>query len=149
GGPVRDPGFSAREGSIAGSRFDSSGVKFDPSDNFEQRKKGKLQAKVGHDHGGATGDAPLGVKKKTGITATRLPDIIFPDSSPRVNNCGKRVLLEELKALTDKDPGGRVVFVGHVTEKEKNPGNLDRQRAMNAAAVISAGEGICGRFPTS
>jgi hypothetical protein len=51
--------------------------------------------------------------------------------------------------LTDNDPTGRVVFVGHVADREKNPGSLDRQRAMNAAAVISAGQGICGRFPTS
>jgi len=81
------------------------------------------------------------------VAATRLPDIIFPVNSARVNNCGKRVLLEELKSLTERDPTGKVVFVGHITEKEK--AEIDRQRAMNAAAVISAGSGICTSFPAS
>jgi hypothetical protein len=57
------------------------------------------------------------------------------------------VLLEELKALVDRDPTGKVVFVGHTTEREK--AGLDQQRALNAAAVISAGTGICTSFPAS
>ena len=39
------------------------------------------------------------------------------------------------------------MFVGHITEKEK--AELDRARALNAAAVISAGKGICSNFPAT
>jgi len=51
------------------------------------------------------------VKKRAAILAKRLPDIVFATGSARVNNCGKRVLLEELKASLDNDSTGRVVFV--------------------------------------
>ena len=148
GGSLRQPVISASEGAIAGNRFDSSGVQFDPSDNNEQRKTVRLQARVADDKGAATADATVVVKRKAVIMAKRLPDIVFPNNSARVNNCGKRVLLEELKALIDRDPSGKVVFVGHVTGSEKTAG-LDRMRALNSAAVISAGQGICSSFPAS
>jgi hypothetical protein len=122
-------------------------VAFDPSDNSEQRKIVTLQARMADQKGVTAAEAKVVVKKKPVLTATRLPDIVFPANSARVNNCGKRVLLEELKSLIDRDPTGKVVFVGHVTEKEKS--DIDRQRAMNAAAVISAGHGICASFPVS
>jgi hypothetical protein len=124
-------------------------VQFDPSNNSEQRKTIRLQARVADERSEARADATVVVKKKAVILATRLPDIVFPDGNARVNNCGKRVLLEELRSLIERDPTGKVVFVGHVAEKEKKPANLDLQRALNAAAVISAGQGICARFPPS
>jgi outer membrane protein OmpA-like peptidoglycan-associated protein len=146
GGSLRGPEYSAAEGSVRGDRFDSSGIRFDPSDNSEQRKTVKLQARVTDQRGVTAAEATVVVKKRAALVAKRLPDIVFPANSARVNNCGKRVLLEELKALTQADPGGKVVFVGHTASKEKKAG-LDEQRAMNAAAVISAGSGICSSFP--
>ena len=147
GGSLGGPEYSATEGVIRGDRFDSSGVQFDPSDNSEQRKTVTLRARVADQRGATAAEASVVVKKKAVVAAKRLPDIVFPANSSRVNNCGKRVLLEELKALIDRDPAGKVVFVGHTTAKEKD--GLDRQRAMNAAAVISAGQGICASFPAS
>jgi hypothetical protein len=147
GGPLRGPELSANEGTVSGSVYDSSGVQFDPSDNSEQRKTVTLQARVADQKGVTAAEASVLVKKKAVIAATRLPDIVFPANSARVNNCGKRVLLEELKSLIDRDPTGTVAFVGHVTDKETS--DLDRHRAMNAAAVISAGQGICPSFPVS
>jgi len=147
GGTVRAPEFSASEGAISGNQFDSSAVQFDPSDNSEQRKTVTIQARVADQKGVTAAETKVVVKKKAVVAATRLPDIVFPVNSARVNNCGKRVLLEELKSLTERDPTGKVVFVGHITEKEK--AEIDRQRAMNAAAVISAGSGICTSFPAS
>jgi hypothetical protein len=79
--------------------------------------------------------------------AVRLPDIIFPARSSRVNNCGKRVLLEELKSFMERDPSGNVVLVAHISDAEKSVSGLDQQRALNAAAIISAGQGICSSFP--
>jgi hypothetical protein len=147
GGTLRGPEFSANEGAVSGNVFDSSSVQFDPSNNSEQRKTITLQARVADQKGVTAAEATVVVKKKAVVAATRLPDIVFPANSARVNNCGKRVLLEELKSLIDRDPTGKVVFVGHITEAEKS--ELDRQRAMNAAAVISAGQGICTSFPAN
>ena len=44
---------------------------------------------------------------------------------------------------------GRVVLVGHVAEAERASQDLDVRRALNAAAVISAGRGVCTAFPAS
>ena len=147
GGSLRAPEFSATEGAMRGDRFDSSGVQFDPSNTSEQRKTVTLRARVMDQRGPTAAEVSVVVKKRAAVAAKRLPDIVFPANSSRVNNCGKRVLLEELKALIDRDPGGKVVFVGHTTAKEK--AGLDQQRAMNAAAVMSAGQGICASFPAS
>ncbi len=85
----------------------------------------------------------------------RLPDIVFKKNSARVNNCGKRILIDEAAprvASGDYD----IVLVGHRdTDEEVNvpgssrgrrrtPGNsLDEQRALNAAAVLSGDTGTC------
>ena len=116
GGPLGSPTFSASEGSVSGNQFDSSQVRFDASSASEQRKTVTLVARVSDGKGEGTAQATLLVKKQA--LAKRLPDIVFPNASARVNNCGKRVLLEELKAAIDRDPTGKVVLVGHVSEKE-------------------------------
>jgi hypothetical protein len=94
------------------------------------------------------------VVKAANPQAVRLPDIIFAPGSARVNNAGKRVLLEQLKVYLDRDPTGHVIFVGHFVDNEPKPRGrnvnpLDEQRALNAAAVISAGQGICLGFAPS
>jgi hypothetical protein len=148
GGPLQPAQFTASEGTITGSEFDSSSVTFDPSDNSEQRKTITVTAKVSDGKGIGSADTQIVVKKKASIVAKRFPDIVFAENSARVNNCGKRLLLEELNSQTDADPTGSVYFIGHQAPSEKAPG-LDLKRAQNAAAVISAGKGICTAFPTS
>ncbi|SPE30228.1 conserved exported hypothetical protein [Candidatus Sulfopaludibacter sp. SbA3] len=147
GGSLRQPVFTASEGTVTGTQFDSSEVRFDPAATSEQRKTVTIVAKVADDKGSGTAQATVLVKKPA--LAKRLPDIVFPDSSARVNNCGKRVLLEELKTFLESDPTGKVVLVGHLSEKEAAKAGLDQTRALNAAAVISAGNGICYGFPAS
>ena len=146
GGTVRPPVLSASEGVIRGNMFDSTGVQFDPSEGAEQRKNVRVLAKVTDAQGSVDAEATVVVKKRPAV-AKRLPDIVFPQGQARVNNCGKRVLLEELKAYTAANPAGKVVLVGHTAEKEAS--GLDQRRALNAAAVISAGKGICQNFPAS
>jgi len=145
-GELQPPALSASEGFIRGNTFDSTGVQFDPAEGAEQRKNVRLMAKVTDAHGSVDAEATVVVKKRPAV-AKRLPDIVFPANQARVNNCGKRVLLEELKPYTAANPGGKVVLVGHTTEKEAS--GLDQQRALNAAAVISAGKGICQSFSAS
>ena len=111
GGELGSPVFTASEGSISGNQFDSSEVQFDPGSTSEQRKTITVAARVADGKGEGTAQAALVVKKPAATLPRRLPDIIFPTASARVNNCGKRVLLEELRGLTDGDPNGKVVFV--------------------------------------
>jgi outer membrane protein OmpA-like peptidoglycan-associated protein len=149
GGSLGPVAFTASEGSVEGTEFDSSGVHFDPADRSEQRKTVTITAKVTDQGGSASAEDTVIVKKKAALVATRLPDIIFPARSARVNNCGKRVLLEMLKSYTANDPTGKVVLVGHTAESEHAQPELARHRALNAAAVISSGQGICTNFPAS
>ena len=149
GGNIRGPVLTASEGSIRGTTFDSGGIQFDPSNTAEQRKSVRITAQVADDRGPVNGETTVTVVKAANPTPTRLPDIVFPLNSSRVNNCGKRVLLEDLKAQISRDPSGKVVFVGHVSDKEKKPADLDQKRALNAAAIISAGSGICSNFSAS
>jgi hypothetical protein len=149
GGNISAPVFTASEGSVSGTEFDSTDVQFDPAIHSEQRKSITVVAKVTDDKGSANAQATIVVKKPATSQARRLPDIIFPTNNARVNNCGKRVLLEELKPMIESDPNGKVVLVGHMTEGESGKSGLDQQRALNAAAVISAGQGICYAFPAS
>ncbi len=140
--------YSASEGSIVGDRFDSTGVQFAPPTNSEQRKSVTITAQVRDERGTAMAQANV-VVKQPGLTSPRqLADVLFAQGSDRVNNCGKRVLLEELRNVASTDPSGRVVFVGHVAEGERTK-DLDLKRALNAAAVISAGADICTAFPAS
>jgi hypothetical protein len=149
GSTLLPPVITVAEGSIRANQFDSTGVVFDPSSRAEQRKTVMIVARVADAKGSATLQGSVVVKKPADTMAKRLPDIIFPSGNARVNNCGKRVLLEELKAAIGGDAGGKVVLVGHTSAKEARKPGLDRQRALNAAAVISAGSGVCTAFPAS
>ena len=149
GGNISQPVYTASEGAVSGSQFDSADVRFGPASTSEQRKTITLVAKVSDGQGEGTAQTTLIVKKAAAVLARRLPDIVFPNGNSRVNNCGKRVLLEELKSATDADPTGKVVLVGHVSEKEAGKAGLDQHRALNAAAVISAAKGVCSAFPAS
>jgi hypothetical protein len=149
GGTLSPAQFAASEGTISGNQFDSSSVQFDPSSTSEQRKTVTIAANVSDGTASGTANTSVVVKKKATATAKRLPDIIFPAGNARVNNCGKRVLLETLKTMTSGDPTAKVVFVGHEGKGEAKKSGLDQKRALNAAAVISAGKGICSSFPAS
>ena len=126
--------------------------------------------------------ATLTVTTETGKTATqttqitvncppqfvRLSDVVFAKNKTRVNNCGKRVLIDEAAprvANGDYD----IILVGHrdndETENAATTGgrrgrgrrarrgaealSLDEQRALNAAAVLSGGTGTCGKVDPS
>ena len=147
GGNPGAPVVTASEGTVNGNVFDSADVRFDPTAPGEQRKPVTLQAKVSDGKSGGTAIATVVVTRQA--VARRLPDIIFPNANARVNNCGKRVLLEDLKAAIESDPGGKVVLVGHFSGKEAAKTGLDQQRALNAAAVLSAGSGVCYNFAAS
>jgi len=122
--------------------------------------------------------ATLTVSDETGKTAAqsttitvncepqfvRLDDVVFAKNNARVNNCGKRLLIDD---ATNRLSSGEydVVLVGHRdTDEAENapaartrgrrraatpPTALDEQRVLNAAAVLSGGSGTCGSIDPS
>jgi hypothetical protein len=88
----------------------------------------------------------------------RLADVIFAKNSARVNNCGKRILIEQ--AAPQAGTAFDIVLVGHrsADEVESVPttgrgalhsSTLDRQRLLSVAAVLTGGQGICGNLDLS
>src|SRR6185437_6995344 len=131
-----------------------SGTSFNPGQvsGFDMGNRLRPQTKTVTITATATDAKNQTVTKTAPVTVTltpearRLDDIDFPKMSSRVNNCGKRLLLEELTPMLRSDPGARVYLIGHRDEKEKGSKTalaLDATRALNAAAVLSAGSGIC------
>jgi outer membrane protein OmpA-like peptidoglycan-associated protein len=150
---------TATEGTITGTDskvFDSNGVTFDMSNRSrEQSKQVTVSCTATDDKGGSgTASAPLTISLKAG--AQRKYDVLFPSASARVNNCGKRALIDEIAPALEADPGMTVVLIGHVDGKEKAPvmrrrrnapaaEPIDQERAENIAAILSAATGICRR----
>jgi outer membrane protein OmpA-like peptidoglycan-associated protein len=159
--------WTVSEGSVtndssANATFDSSSL------NFEGGAQGQTK----------TVTATVTVTDETGQTASqsttltvncppqfvRLDDVIFAKNNARVNNCGKRLLIDD---AAPKVASGdyNIVLVGHrdTDEAENAPAArgrrrghrraeatpLDEQRVLNAAAVLSAGTGTCAKVDPS
>jgi outer membrane protein OmpA-like peptidoglycan-associated protein len=129
---------------VTGSTFDSTALNFDMSNPREQRQTVTIRA-TATDQKRQTASSTADVTVVKAATARRLDDIIFPQLSSRVNNCAKRLLLEELTPMLRSDPGSKVILIGHrdASEKGRAAARLDEMRVINSAAVLSAGKGIC------
>ncbi len=139
--------------------FDSTNVAFDRTNRSKLQRKSVPVTVTATDSRGNTATAQTSVIVKLAPTAQRLDDVLFASRNSRVNNCGKRVLLEMLAPKLRDDPEAKVVLIGHIDETENGPAaaarrkgkrravatvrQLDKARVLNAAAVISAGAGIC------
>jgi len=143
--------YAASEGSISGNTYDSSGVQFDMSNRSRAQTKVVHLTATATDQKGGTGSATADLNVTLNPEARRLDDLIFPFDSARVNNCGKRLLLEELTPMLRDDPNATVILIGHrdTAEKGKRAEKLDEERVINAAAVLSAGTGICPQLELS
>ncbi len=75
----------------------------------------------------------------------RLPDVIFAKNGARVNNCGKRILIEQ--AAPQAGSAFDILLVGHRTSDET--ANLDRQRLLATAAVLTGDRGTCANLDLS
>jgi hypothetical protein len=148
GGPIQAPTFTASDGTVQGDQFDSSSIQWDSSNNAEQRKTVTVTASCSDSRSVGTATTQIEVIKKATIAPVRLPDVLFRDNSSRVNNCGKRILLEQLRSYYERDNTGTVVLVGHSSPDEK-AANLAAERALNSAAVITAATGVCLSIPQS
>jgi outer membrane protein OmpA-like peptidoglycan-associated protein len=142
GGPARIT-YSASEGSISGTTFNSNGVSFDMSNRLREQSKVVTITATATDQRNQTARATTNVTVTLTPEARRLDDIVFQPRSARVNNCGKRLLLEELTPMLRADPGAKVILIGHRDGNEAASLRLDEKRTLNAAAILSAGKGIC------
>lgn len=134
----------------ATTQFDSKAVKFEQSGKI-QSKTVTATVRVTDDRGAsATGTAQ--VKVDYIPSSIRYADVIFSKNSARVNNCGKRILLEEV-APKAADPDYEVVLIGHIDQDEvsktRRPSDLDMRRVLNAYAVLTAGGGTCANVDKS
>lgn len=146
GGPIQPAVYEASEGTMQGDQFDSSSIQWDASNYGEQRKTVTITAKAADNKSVGTATTTVEVVKGASPQPVRLPDVLFSPNSSRVNNCGKRILLDQLRAYYERDSSGTVVLVGNQSADEKNA-NLSAERAANAAAVITAGTGVCLAIP--
>ena len=165
--PVRIT-YRAGDGAVAGDAagnsatgvFDSTNVAFDRTNRSKLQRKSVVVTATATDEKGNTAAVQTGIIVKLAPAAQRLDDVLFASRSSRVNNCGKRVLLEILAPRLRDDPEAKVVLIGHIDESENGGGgvaarrngrrraaapvrHLDKARVLNAAAAISGGEGIC------
>lgn len=149
--------WSASEGNVAGApagTFNSNGVQFDMTRRADVQTKNVTLTATVTDAKGRSASAPVNVRVSLPmLTARRFDDVIFPQGSARVNNCGKRVLIDELYPQLTANPDYDIVLIGHIDERERRPGrprptDLDRQRVLNVAAVLTAGADICPRLET-
>jgi outer membrane protein OmpA-like peptidoglycan-associated protein len=138
--PIR---YTASQGTVTGNTFDSSGVSFDPNATGAQSVVVRLTA-TETDSRNQTVNANANVTVLKKAVASRQ-DIVFANRSSRVNNAAKRYLIEVLTPKLRADPGSTVILIGHrdMSENGRAFTRLDVERVNNAAAVLSAGKGIC------
>jgi hypothetical protein len=106
------------------------------------------------DTAGKSASATTTINVTCPATFKRLPDIVFAKNSARVNNCGKRILIEQ--AAPQAGTAYDILLVSHrsADEVEKTPSgrrrtaarSLDEQRALNAAAVLTGDHGSCANL---
>ncbi len=130
---------------VTGNSFNPGAVGgLDPTNRLRQQTRTvQLTATVTDARNqSASANAPVTV---TLAPAASRRDIVFPNRSARVNNAAKRYLIEELTPQLRADPNSTVILIGHrdMSETGRAAATLDTQRVNNAAAVLSAGTGVC------
>lgn len=133
---------------VTGNTFDSTALTFDMSNRLKQQCQNVTITATATDQKNQTATATAPVQVCLTAQARRLDDIVFPLNSSRVNNCAKRLLLEELTPMLRSDPDAKVILIGHRDNNERvvrgrAPVQVDEARVINSAAVLSAGTGIC------
>jgi outer membrane protein OmpA-like peptidoglycan-associated protein/outer membrane protein W len=151
--------WAAAEGTVSGSgpdaQFNSTSVSFNEGDRTRPQSKPVTVTATVTDSKGGSGSASTTITVNLAATIRHFGDILFPKDSARVNNCGKRVLIEQLYPLLTANPNFDVVLVGHIDSSEapsrRSPRNrnLDRNRVLQTAAVLSGGGGTCSSLDPS
>jgi len=120
--------------------FNSTSVNFPGTG--DQVKQITLTANVRDTrNGAASATAQIGVRRNA--VATQLFDILFTAAGAVVNNCGQRILTDDV--YPQFRSGYSVVLVGHTDATDKNAANLDRNRTYNVGRLLATG----GRSPNN
>src|SRR4029077_14439938 len=94
---------------------------------------------------GGSASASTNITVNLAAQVKHFDDIVFPKDRARVNNCGKRVLIEQLYPMLNSNANYDVVLVGHIDTngvpqaKSSKRRHLDRDRVLNPAAILSGG----------
>ncbi len=146
----------AVQGTGSSVTFVSSNVTFDPANVFKpETRTATITPTVTDTRGRTATGTPLQIQIAKDPQAMRLDDLVFGKGSTRVNNCAKRILIDELQALMTNNPDVEVLLIGHIDAAEPTKGpkgrllHLDHQRVNNAAAVLTAGTGVCAKCDLS
>lgn len=152
--------WTVSEGSVTNDT--SPNATFDASTlTFEGGAQGQTKTVVATltvtDETGKSVSGTTNVSVKCPPQFVRLSDVVFAKNNARVNNCGKRILIDEAAPRATSGDYD-IVLVGHRADDEtgSTPGvrrgrtrvagwPLDEQRVLNAAAVLTAGTGTCAR----
>ncbi len=152
--------WTVSEGSVSGdsspnATFDASSLSgFDPAQSQSKTVTATLTVT---DPSGKSATQTTTINVKCEPTWVRLDDVIFAKNNARVNNCGKRLLIDD--AASKMQSGDYdIILVAHRDTDEMEatgargkgrhkvaPTPLDEQRALNAAAVLSGGTATCGK----
>ena len=151
--------WAAAEGTVSGSgasaQYNSSTVTFNEGDLSRPQSKPVTITATVTDAKGGSANASTTVTVNLAAQVKHFGDIVFPKDSARVNNCGKRVLIEQLYPMLNSNANYDVVLVGHIDTNEVPKGkssklrHLDRDRVLNTAAILSAGGGTCSALDAS
>jgi outer membrane protein OmpA-like peptidoglycan-associated protein len=158
--------WTVTEGSV--SNDTSPNATFDASTlNFESGAQGQTKTVTATvtvtDEHGKTASKTTEITVNCPPQFVRLSDVIFAKNNARVNNCGKRVLIDEaapragsgdynivLVGHRDSDERENVAVVGRRGRRRAAERRaLDQQRALLCAAVLSGGTGTCGKVDPS
>ncbi len=160
--------WTVSEGSVsndtsANATFDASTLNFEGG--AQNQSKTVTATLTVTDETGKTASQTTTITVNCPPTFIRLDDVIFAKNNARVNNCGKRVLIDDAAPrLSSGDYD--IVLVGHRDNDESAnapatargrrgrraaaaAAALDEQRALNAAAVLSGGTGTCAKVDPS
>ena len=152
--------WAASEGAVSGSgtdaQYDSTGVSFNEGDRSRPQSKQVTVTATVTDSKGGSASENTSLTVNYGAQVRHFGDIVFPKDSARVNNCGKRVLIEQLYPMLASNANFDIVLVGHIDSSEvpksrssSKGRNLDRDRVLQTAAVLSGGSGTCTSLDTS
>jgi hypothetical protein len=158
--------WTVSEGSVGSDT--SANATFDGSTlSFEAGGQGQTKTVTAtftvSDETGKSASKTTDITVKCPPQFVRLSDVVFAKNNARVNNCGKRVLIDE---AAPRLAGGDydIVLVGHRDADELQSvavpsrrgrrrtaehHDIDEQRVLNAAAVLSGGTGTCAKVEPS
>jgi hypothetical protein len=151
--------WTASEGTVSGNEtasYDSSSVQCNPAGGGTKAITATVTVT---DSKGGSASAPVNLTVKCNLPQpVQQDDIIFPTGNTRVNNCGKRVLIDQVyPALTSGQYADYdVLLVGHEGNEKVAPvrgrrgrkaaeaaTNLAMERALHTAQILASAAGVC------